>query len=156
MRVATLTFIAASFLLAANAAPLGERGSVGHRTSENHAFNAAAATPPPWRAATPTSSKVAEDRVTQPTPPPWRRAPVSADPRSMSSPGADAPGWRVARASVLERVAQPTAPGWRREPVTTQTPGKSDASPVVADAPGWKKRATNSDADPIHSLSRSA
>ncbi|KAJ7923364.1 hypothetical protein B0H13DRAFT_2655203 [Mycena leptocephala] len=157
MHAVTLTFIAVSALLTTNAAPLVERGSVGHLSSENHASNAAAGTPPPWRVAASASSFVAlAERATQPTPPPWKRASAPAPTESHNSPGADAPGWRAAHTSpVLER-AQPTPPPWKRESVAPRQHAKTDSSPVTADAPGWKKRVVGADADPTTSLSRSA
>ncbi|KAJ7032370.1 hypothetical protein C8F04DRAFT_1235371 [Mycena alexandri] len=126
MLASSFTFIAVSFLLAVNAAPLVERGSVVNHTSENHAPSPTAVeTSPPWRRAALPASPFSEDRVVEPTPPGWRSAPTLTS-------------------ILLERVAQPTPPGWRRASVAPQMQGYS--SPIQADAPGWKKRAT--DADP--------
>ncbi|KAJ7645135.1 hypothetical protein DFH06DRAFT_1136602 [Mycena polygramma] len=157
MRVASLTLIAASVLLAANAAPLGQRGSVVSPIGESRVASPADTTPPPWRVAPPPPS-VVEGKGTRPTSPPWKRASPAADIDSDSSVGTDAPGWRAVRpTSVLERVAQPTPPPWKRESDSTTLRAKTDSLPFAADAPGWKKRATDvANADPSPAPSRSA
>ncbi|KAJ7125438.1 hypothetical protein C8R46DRAFT_1203208 [Mycena filopes] len=127
MRASSFTLIAASLLvLAVNAAPLVQRGSVVqvYHSSENHASAPSAAaleTSPGWH-------KVSAERVVEPTPPGWRRdAPVPA-PTSTSV--------------VVEGVTKPTAPNWKRASAVALASASvtPEPRPVQADAPGWKKR----------------
>ncbi|KAJ7670566.1 hypothetical protein DFH06DRAFT_1124887 [Mycena polygramma] len=168
MRVASLTLIAASVLLAANAAPLGQRGSVVSPIGESRvaspanisrAYPFVLRTRPRLRGESPhRRPQLSKERARGPTSPPWKRASPAADIDSDSSVGTDAPGWRAVRpTSVLERVAQPTPPPWKRESDSTTLRAKTDSLPFAADAPGWKKRATDvANADPSPAPSRSA
>ncbi|KAJ6489859.1 hypothetical protein C8R45DRAFT_929158 [Mycena sanguinolenta] len=152
-----LTSLLATFtiyvLLVVSAAPLGMRGSVGYNASEKHihtsarsSLGAQEATLPPSRAAS-----YVEMKLVQPTPPPWRGSVVATEQTAGgSSRKAGAPGWRALPvSSILERAAQPT-PAVEARVGDFALPAHTEmhTSAVEADAPGWKKRATDGDTDP--------
>ncbi|KAF8145366.1 hypothetical protein K438DRAFT_1782008 [Mycena galopus ATCC 62051] len=161
MRNLTFTLFATCILLAANAAPLGERGSVEYRIRserDNHPQTAVEATPPPR------ASSAGEMRVAQPTPPPWKRetskstTPTQTATADGSLHTADAPDMPASLA--LGHAAKATSPQWKRgsesesESAAPHHDARTDtqSSPKKADAPGWKRRATDSATDPSLSL----